>query len=614
MKKIDIQCGGVTAPESGADQTIHMDVHGKNANVNLRIDHISRALLGNVPDILIDLLEVAAYVYCADQRVGRGSPILAQWGKTWKRELRFTIPVRNSEVWNRPEVRETLAGTLGFLSDDIYDFSFVRAANSFAETALYFPSLTDLIFQPDEVALFSGGIDSCAGAVDDLVANGKSLALIGHHSAEKIFRMQKALVEALNNTGFARKLIYVPVEVTNTGISPKDYNQRARSFLFAVLALVVARILGKDQFTFYENGVVSINLAFTHDILGGRATRTTHPKALRGLQALFSILLDRAITIRAPLQWQTKREVLGKLVHNGFEALLAKTSSCTRQYQWTAHCHHCGACSQCIDRRFAVLAASLAGHDPESDYQIDLLNGAREEDEHLVMAAAYVRFFQRVNKTTRSQFLAEFPQLSAAINNIPGLTAKQATDRIFDLYQRHASDVLRVIDDGLCQHGPALLRGELPPSALLSLCFTRNVATLAPIQDYDRQTVEFMDHLKAQPLEFAVDEKAKRILFRDKCALDGADYRLIDALLPNFRAGKKDSAEIAFIRPDKLAAVVGMTEPSMRQQVTRLRKVLADNLTPSLGVVFETNSFIENRERAGYRLNPALKEVAKGDL
>ena len=43
-----------------------MDIHGAAKNVNLRIDYISRTMLGNVPDLLIDLLEVAAYVYCAD--------------------------------------------------------------------------------------------------------------------------------------------------------------------------------------------------------------------------------------------------------------------------------------------------------------------------------------------------------------------------------------------------------------------------------------------------------------------------------------------------------------------------------------------------------------------
>lgn len=41
---------------------IAMDVQGSGKNVNLRIDYISRTMLGNVPDLLIDLLEVASYV------------------------------------------------------------------------------------------------------------------------------------------------------------------------------------------------------------------------------------------------------------------------------------------------------------------------------------------------------------------------------------------------------------------------------------------------------------------------------------------------------------------------------------------------------------------------
>jgi hypothetical protein len=38
---------------------------------------------------------------------------------------------------------------------------------------------------------------------------------------------------------------------------------------------------GKDRFSFYENGVVSINPPLAGDIVGGRATRTTHPKGDR---------------------------------------------------------------------------------------------------------------------------------------------------------------------------------------------------------------------------------------------------------------------------------------------------------------------------------------------
>lgn len=74
---------------------------------------------------------------------------------------------------------------------------------------------------------------------------------------------------------------------------------------------------GKDRFSFYENGVVSINPPLSGDVVGGRATRTTHPKVLRGLESLFSMLLDRQIEIQTPLQWLTKKEVTQKIAEAG---------------------------------------------------------------------------------------------------------------------------------------------------------------------------------------------------------------------------------------------------------------------------------------------------------
>ena len=39
---------------------------------------------------------------------------------------------------------------------------------------------------------------------------------------------------------------------------------------------------------------------------------------------------------------------------------------------------HCGQCSQCIDRRFAILAAGQDEDDPEDAYKVDLLLDGRE--------------------------------------------------------------------------------------------------------------------------------------------------------------------------------------------------------------------------------------------
>ena len=111
-------------------QRLALDVQGTGKNVNLRISDISRSMVSNIPELLLDLLEVAAYVYCADQHAPRGSDKLTLAGSSWRRQLHFVIPVRRHDVWSRPAVLETLTDTLSFLSDDGFSFEFVRATET----------------------------------------------------------------------------------------------------------------------------------------------------------------------------------------------------------------------------------------------------------------------------------------------------------------------------------------------------------------------------------------------------------------------------------------------------------------------------------------------------
>ena len=56
-----------------------------------------------------------------------------------------------------------------------------------------------------------------------------------------------------------------------------------------------------------------------------------------------------------------------------------------------------------------------------------------------------------------------------------------------------------------------------------------------------------------------------------------------------------------------------MDEQSMRQQVSRLRRAL-EPLTVMLGIPMDQDTFVETKERAGYRLNPECREVSVGDI
>ena len=610
MKQHMIECG-VNAPSS--EGAIAMNVHGPSKNVNLRIDYISRTMLANLPDLLIDLLEIASYVYCADQRLERGTDQLSKFGENWRRSLKFSIPVRELSVWQNQEVQDALIDTLGFLSDDAYLFEFWQAKAPIQPKERYFHDLIDPEYEHDGVALFSGGVDSFAGAVTDLVANGRSLTLVGHYSSTKVRKVQETLIAELKRKGHHRRLSFIPVWVSNENVTAREYTQRTRSFLFACLGLVVARMSGKDTFSFYENGVVSINLPLAGDVIGGRATRTTHPKVLRGLEGLFSLLLDRQIRIQTPLQWLTKKEVTQLIEAGGMVDLLSKTVSCTRPRKWTEHQKHCGLCSQCIDRRFGVLAAELGAHEPSDLYMNDLLLANRDDGDELRMVLAYVALFKKVSSTSKERFLVDFSEIVSAVGHFPDLPASVAGDRLFGLFQRHARAVEDVISSAIAEHSVALYRNEVPAASLLAACYSKGVVELAPPSNYDSQAKAFMDRLPSPILEFALDEIHGRVLFKGGLALEEANFKVVAELIEGFRASKKQPTDVPFLQAADLAQRLGVTDPSVRQQLRRLRKAI-DPLNVSMGIPMDQDTFIETKERAGYRINPLCREISVADI
>ena len=115
-----VLCGGV----GGNASSLKLDLHGPSANVRLQISDISRRLLTGIPDVLIDLLEVASYIYAADSAIPRGGDVGAQMGKAWRRNFRFVIPVRQPNHWSSSPIASALVETLSFLSDDNYELEF----------------------------------------------------------------------------------------------------------------------------------------------------------------------------------------------------------------------------------------------------------------------------------------------------------------------------------------------------------------------------------------------------------------------------------------------------------------------------------------------------------
>jgi 7-cyano-7-deazaguanine synthase in queuosine biosynthesis len=384
-----VSCGNAPAPHaSAAAQRLHLHLDGPVRNVNLQLHDISRRMAADIPPILTDLIEIAAYVFAADEMASRGGPTMAAMGRDWRRRFRFVIPIRDPALWSRPEVVEALTDALNFMSEDEFHFEFLLHAAP-APIEHYFdlgPALGHK-FASDEVLLFSGGMDSLCGTLLELHRQPhKRLLLVSHQSSSKMTAHQKLLAEALRDR-FPERVLHVPVRAGITDAIPREFTQRTRSFLFAAIAVAVGA--GQQRILFYENGVVSFNLPITGQVVGTRASRTTHPRTLQLVERLLCLLLQRDFRVENPFIWKTRAEVAALGVQSGHADLLRLSVSCSRVRSMERDHPHCGACSQCIDRGFATLGGELGDLDVGGGYRIDLLTGARERADDRTMAESY---------------------------------------------------------------------------------------------------------------------------------------------------------------------------------------------------------------------------------
>lgn len=219
-----ILCGGApTRRRAKPDNIIRLDLAGDEPNIDLEIINISRRLSSDVPEILTDLVEIASYVYCADQAVTRGGEGVLTFGAQWRRNFIFHIPVRRPSVWSSPSVLQVLRKTLAVLSDDTYDFHFLQRVNAVPmQQYLTLGDGDSSTQQLDEVLLFSGGLDSLGGTVQEAVVDRRRVALVSHRSNSKVYSRQKKLIAGLHAICKQNPPLHVPVWVHQSGTEGRE--------------------------------------------------------------------------------------------------------------------------------------------------------------------------------------------------------------------------------------------------------------------------------------------------------------------------------------------------------------------------------------------------------
>ena len=345
----------------------------------------------NVPPVLVDLTELAALVFTADQTVSRTGIKSFDYGDKWLRKFRFEIGVRVPDFWNQPHVMQCLCDTLEFLTCDSFEFRF-----SLNKSPTAFPNFLGFTEANPEgiekLTLFSGGIDSLAGAAEEILHKHSKVALVSHKPVSHVGAIQKLLVEKLTERvgDPAKHPFHLTVRANKIGLQEHDHTQRSRSFLFTGIGAVVARLLGLDAITFYENGIVSVNLPLCDQETNCRASRTTHPQALCHFSKLLSAICEKPFTIDNQFLPLTKQDVVQRLKDIGHSDLVRDSISCTHTRQYTKAQPHCGMCPQCLSRRYATLGAGVDCCDPDTDYRENVFLGPRTRTEDRTLAERFV--------------------------------------------------------------------------------------------------------------------------------------------------------------------------------------------------------------------------------
>lgn len=534
---------------------VRLATYGSDRNLRRTIDVFRMSFGQEVPEILDDLLWVASFVYAADRWVSRYSP-KDVFAKRWYRSFRMVVPVWRFPVWQDPVVRAALEETLRFLTGDEWSFEFVqRSGGQPAQRVLQFHEPVDPLPKADLVALFSGGADSLA-AVLEAVHQGHLPLLVSHRSAPVVSSRQKNLVGLIRQRYPGWDFPHISMWVNRQGGDrTPEASQRSRSFLFASLGIVAAVMLGLDEVRLCDNGVVSVNLPQSGQNVDTFLTRSTHPRYLELVQAFARSLTGRTgLVIRNTLLYKTRREVFEDIRAAGHPELLQETTSCAHVEAMTKHQPHCGVCSQCIDRRFASIAAGMEEHDLASRYETDIFTGALREGVPRTHAENYVRFARLLEQLPSAD--AFFSKVGELYDCLPADNPDWHGEQLWLLFQRHQRNVNSALDLMIGRHAVQQRQGTLPPSSLLGM-IGRGLHVTDPRERYARrlqellcrgvppafQTQEAKNERHVQDVGDAVFQGAMEMLRRETPQLPFA----IVTTRPDFSGVASDGAKPLFV-------------------------------------------------------------------
>jgi 7-cyano-7-deazaguanine synthase in queuosine biosynthesis len=426
-----------------SDKALYLSADSTKGNITFDPALFSRDLGAPLDPISLDLCEIASYIYLADKGIRRGE--FDRWG----RELSFLVPVRQPAKWN--SVKRHLINTIATLTGDGLRFHFTKRKEQ-EPVKRKVPPLTwrPGPAQPDCVSLFSGGLDSFAGALLLLQQNRKPL-FISHYVNALLKNVQSNLMDSIE-TKFVQRVEHLQYRVTSKRprdpryvFKAKESSHRSRSFMFLGFAAVAAAMRGLNDIYICENGVLALNVPLSEARKGSRSTRHAHPLYLRYFKRLITDLYGRPFSILNPFLFWTKGKEAELVKTSGLSAALKDTVSCWGYPNQTIHfknSNHCGYCIPCIVRRVSVNASEMANFDDK--YFYDVFSRDRKRKGHGRNVDDLILFCRDVAKMSTSDLVYRYPEF-IMIEADEDAHPSDKIGQIVKVYKEFAREVLATV-------------------------------------------------------------------------------------------------------------------------------------------------------------------------
>ena len=321
-----------------------LQLHGNNRNVRLHLDDVRKRLLEVEPELLTDLAEIATYVFAADCAIRRGGPAMEGMGERWRRTFRLVLGVRQPNRWRQPQRVAALRELLQFLSEDTWFFQFEPMENPPSiQTYLGVANLDADKSGGTTVILFSGGLNSIAGAVDELYTSNRHVVLVSRRLGGMTDKRQRELASDLRSR-YPKRVTHVPVDAGLTKETEAEEENLAQTqFLIHghCNGRCCDRRVGWNPILrewYHERKPADIDAS-------GRRTRITlNPSPLTAASKRFgSARVDVEINIDNPFAGKTKVEVVQELMARPERASIRYTLSCSHTRGLEKYKPHCGS-------------------------------------------------------------------------------------------------------------------------------------------------------------------------------------------------------------------------------------------------------------------------------